>query len=288
MHAPLLQLLTEQGIDPNAQQIIVMRHADRKKYRLEKYVGTRPFVLYQAVQPTRMPVGSYLVSFFGHRPGHGLLLGVWRVNNVMPAGEAVRKGLTEGSFEPLTPDWPGYYHELQETGVLADLRLKLEIAWPGKELNWRQIASGGRQPQNRVRFPASVRSEPAVPFRGLTGASLVMAELRAALQDMTWQKALCEAAGVYLITDERTGNQYVGSACGRQGFLGRWAEYAFNGHGGNKKLIQLLEGSPGRELDFRFTILEVASTGAGPREVLAREAYWKIALGSRAFGLNLN
>ena len=211
-----LDLLAVQGIDPNAQQITLMRHAD-KRYPLAKYIGTRALNLYQAVQPRQMPEGSLLASFFGHRPGHGLLLGIWRVQAVMPAGDAVRQGLTAGSFEPLHENWTGYFHDLQETGFLAEHRLKLEITWLGKELAWRRILHPAEAGVSKVVYPVSMRQGCAIPFGGLAGASLVMSELRIALQNATWQQGLLGISAVYLITDERSGAHYIGSASGRHG-----------------------------------------------------------------------
>ena len=263
-----------------------MRHKDRR-YPLVKYIGTRALNLYQAMQRYAMPVGSLVVSFYGHRPAHGLLLGVWRVDSAMPAAEAVRLGLTDGSFEPLHADWGGYFHELVELNVLDDLRLKLEIVWTGRELSWRRIlrpTAAGQSPSYEVR----TRAEPAVPFESLSKVSLVMSELRIALQDHTWQKMLAGAAGIYLITDERDGMHYVGSASGVGGLKSRWENYASCGHGGNKRHIELLAIAPGRELDLRFTLLEVVSVETPRSEVIRRESYWKVALGSRTFGLNLN
>lgn len=280
-------LLAVQGIDPDGQQITLMRHAD-KRYPLAKYIGTRALNLYRAVQPRRMPEGSLLASFFGHRPGHGLLLGIWRVQAVMPAGDAVRQGLTAGSFEPLHENWTGYFHDLQETGFLAEHRLKLEITWLGKELAWRRILRPAETAGSKPVYPVSMRQECAIPFSGLAGASLVMSELRIALQDATWQQGLLGISAVYLITDERSGAHYIGSASGCQGLLSRWGNYAGSGHGGNTRLIQILAAEPGRELDFRFTVLEVLPADMPKRGVIQRESYWKVALGSRVFGLNLN
>ena len=48
-----------------------------------------------------------------------------------------------------------------------------------------------------------------------------------------WPSALRAARGVYLLTCLRTREQYVGSATGEDGFLGRWAGYERDGHGGN-------------------------------------------------------
>ncbi|SOE64452.1 hypothetical protein SAMN05446935_2470 [Burkholderia sp. YR290] len=314
MFEDLLDLLETVGVDPAAQQITLMRHKD-KRYPLVKYIGTRALNLYQAMQPREMPVGSLLVAFYGNRPGHALLLGVWRVEGVLSPGEAIRRGLLEGSFEPLDENWGGYYHDLRELDLLADLRLKLEIEWTGKEVAWRRVLRptkakrerrttnlpnghvvSGAEPGNCSRSPmpmgcrysVTAKLESAVPFQGLTGVSLVMAELRIALRDAAWQQGLAGVFGVYLITDERGGQHYVGSASGAQGLLQRWSNYATTGHGGNKLLTQMLAATPGRELDLRFTLLEVLPAGTPRQEVIRRESYWKVALGSRTFGLNLN
>ncbi len=46
-----------------------------------------------------------------------------------------------------------------------------------------------------------------------------------------WHRALSSVAGVYLIMDQVSGLQYIGSAYGKDGILGRWMNYARNGHG---------------------------------------------------------
>jgi hypothetical protein len=115
-----------------------------------------------------------------------------------------------------------------------------------------------------------------------------MAELRIALRDAAWQQGLAGVSGIYLITDERGGQHYVGSASGAQGLLQRWSNYAASGHGGNKLLGQVLATAPGRDLDLRFTLLEALPADTPREEVIRRESYWKVALGSRTFGMNLN
>ena len=282
----LLDLLAARGIDIDAQQITLMRHKDRR-YPLFKYIGTHALNLYQAMQPRAMPVGSLLLACYGHKAGHGLLLGLWRVRGVMPAGEAIQQGLTQGSFEPQDPTWPGYFHDLEELDLIDDLRLKVEIVWSGRELAWRRILKR-TAPAQKAPFPARMRGEPAVPFESLTGVSLVMSELRLALGDPIWQKHLAGVSGVYLMTDERGGQHYIGSASGAGGLHGRWCNYASCGHGGNKLLVELLATVPGRELDFRFTLLEALPADTPRREVVRRESFWKVALGSRTFGLNAN
>jgi len=69
---------------------------------------------------------------------------------------------------------------------------------------------------------------------------------------------LSSVAGVYLKTDMTDGNQYVGSASGKLGIMGRWRSYAETKHGGNIRLISLLEEEPDRY--NQFSILNFMGT----------------------------
>lgn len=96
-----------------------------------------------------------------------------------------------------------------------------------------------------------------------------------------WIGALGGVRGVYLLVTEQ-GEQYIGSATGADGFIGRWRSYLANGHGGNVLLRKA------GYTDYAMTILEVASPDMSPNDILIREAFWKAKLGSRAHGLNAN
>jgi hypothetical protein len=104
----------------------------------------------------------------------------------------------------------------------------------------------------------------------------------------TWKAVLRSKKGVYLLVCKETGAQYVGSATGDNGFLGRWNAYAADGHGGNKLLKER------NQRDYTVSILEMVGSGAQRSEVLVLENLWKEKLGSRAerlgdeFGLNAN
>jgi hypothetical protein len=99
----------------------------------------------------------------------------------------------------------------------------------------------------------------------------------------SWTQVLRNARGVYLLVRRRTGEQYVGSATGADGFFSRWLCYQ-DGHGGNVGLREL--GADSAEYDVN--ILEVAASNATVEEVLERESLWKIKLGTRAMGLQRN
>jgi hypothetical protein len=95
----------------------------------------------------------------------------------------------------------------------------------------------------------------------------------------SWKAALSSVAGVYLITDTKTGRHYVGSAYGVGGIWRRWRDYSESGHGNNKNLRRLLQKKDSVfKSSFQFSILETADTTASKDDVLEREIHWKNAL----------
>lgn len=105
----------------------------------------------------------------------------------------------------------------------------------------------------------------------------------------SWRSALSSVNGVYNIADTHKGYQYIGSAYGAGGIWSRWANYAKNGHGGNKELRRLLSerGSEYAE-NFQFSVLEICDPIMSRDQVIARESHWKECLLTRRFGYNEN
>src|SRR5207249_1052408 len=90
-----------------------------------------------------------------------------------------------------------------------------------------------------------------------------------------WKVVLAQWRGIYYIFDSSDGKGYVGSAYGEDNLLGRWSNYAAQGHGGNRLLRQ-------REpKNFSFTILQLLSPDTNLGEVVALEASWKRRLHTR-------
>ena len=106
-----------------------------------------------------------------------------------------------------------------------------------------------------------------------------------------WIGALGNQKAVYLITDKNNGMLYVGSATAENGMLlRRWSNYVANGHGGNKKLVELVnrEGFDYIKKNFQYSILENYNAKTDDKVVLRRESWWKETLQSRGFGYNDN
>ncbi len=128
-------------------------------------------------------------------------------------------------------------------------------------------------------------------FPGFKSVSLSKSELDLIVRQSldSWRTALSNVAGVYLISDTKTGGLYVGSASGEGGIWQRWSEYSATGHGGNVELRKLLgKEMVERSKDLHFAILEIADVHASKEEILGRESHWKDILLTRTHGLNAN
>lgn len=103
----------------------------------------------------------------------------------------------------------------------------------------------------------------------------------------SWQTALRNMKGIYLIVDTSTGAAYVGKADGSQMLWARWSSYAKSRHGGNVELKKF--DHKHIETHFQWSILEVMDEKTQDDYVNARESWWKLALSTRATGgLNRN
>lgn len=105
----------------------------------------------------------------------------------------------------------------------------------------------------------------------------------------SWYSALSNVSGIYLITDAKTGDLYVGSATGGEGIWQRWCDYSKNGHGDNKELRALLKkNGKNYSVNFQYSILEIGDTHASAHDIRERESYWKKVLCSKDHGNNDN
>ena len=103
-----------------------------------------------------------------------------------------------------------------------------------------------------------------------------------------WQAALSNVEGVYLILDMANGKQYVGSAYGDRGILGRWECYVNSLHGNNKLMKEVICTYPERYKYFQFSILQIFSKSTVDSIVVHAENQWKEKLGTIDFGMNDN
>ena len=200
-----------------------------------------------------------------------LYVGVYRVDGVREAEES------------------GFIYDLTRLPGLEHLDGRTIINF---EKTFRNSYPWGRNYEDNL-IVNSIREEPLsiADFPGFNEIRLSFDLLQAIIRqdNPSWRSALANIAGVYVISDGKTGSQYVGSAYGGIGIWQRWSEYANTGHGGNKELKQLLRDN-GKDYakSFQFALVEVCDINAGIDFILSRERHWKDVLMTREFGLNSN
>lgn len=151
----------------------------------------------------------------------------------------------------------------------------LFVDWGKGHRAWIQRADRQDKPVIELRRSAY---EPAFP--GLLAFRETVSKIPAL--PVSWSVPLASTKGIYLLACPETGRQYVGSATGEDGFLGRWMAYATTGDGGNVDL---------RGVDtagYSCSILEVAGSGQTTDDISRREGIWKEKLHSRSLGHNRN
>lgn len=132
-------------------------------------------------------------------------------------------------------------------------------------------------------------------FSGYQNVRLKHHELQRIIanDEPSWKGALSSVKGVYVITDLSSGQLYVGSASGEaNGLWQRWAGYAHlnNLTGGNMELERMRAdlGDDHIISNFQYSILEIFDPKTKAETILKRESFWKLALDSRAHGMNRN
>ena len=156
-----------------------------------------------------------------------------------------------------------------------DLVERVVVRWGTSARSWSQWAHSQRKEVVEIRRETI---EPVFP--GFAAFATTLEEVP--LLRPSWRTALASVKGIYLLVCPKTGDQYVGSASGEDGFWGRWSSYAADGHGGNVLLRTR------RKVNYGIAILETASSAMSTSDIINRERVWKTKLGSRAHGLNAN
>lgn len=273
------------GLDMS-KNIKIARHMDTRDVDVHELYATSHFELYQSYQEkNQFKDCDYLVSCLGIENNQALLIGVYeiksitRVNGFPDHYDVPYRGKAKVESK--------YRYDLEKVNGFEELENRLVIKWQNIAQAWCMRIDTNEKEVVQLLPKGFVRD-----FPGYLEFNLYYRELQNIISDPNangiWHRMLSSVGGVYLILDTIDGRQYVGSASGKEGILGRWKEYAKNGHGGNKKLIELLEADPERLQKFKFTILQTLPRTLTKNEVISEESKYKEKLGSRAFGLNLN
>jgi len=274
------ELLELRGLDTTCR-VKLVRHMDAR-YDVYELYRTGHLETYQSYQGKPIFECDFIVSFIGMERSYAKFIGVYKVGRRFASRDTpVPRGFPYPEFA--TGD--GCFYELSKCAGFEDLENRVVIDWGKSARMWHQRLSKKRVVEI---LPEGYVKE----FPGFLEFVLDFDELVQLINhpdaNREWHLMLSSVAGVYLIVDRKTGLQYVGSAYGKRGILGRWSTYAHTGHGGNEKLIHLIGSDPGYARNFQFTILRTLPRTLTAKEVIEYERQYKEKLGTKAFGLNLN
>lgn len=272
-------ILDAYGVNPQAVRLL--------RHQTVKYGGRTPYTLwrddhsgflaYQAIQSAQNRsrlAGRYWASFVVTPAQSTLFVGLYEVERIGPCDPQIIDPLRRvPATQKGARDLDLYRQTL--VGVSMEDAGRVFVDWGAGTRSWVQIAANRPKPIVEV---TRVFQEEVFPGYGRFIANLSSIEAL----PTGWLSALRAARGVYLLTCPRTKEQYVGSATGEDGFLGRWLGYARDGHGGNV-------GLKSREIaDYQVSILEVSGSAVTYEDVIGAETLWKTKLQSREMGLNKN
>lgn len=277
----IIELLKLRGLD-TSKKIKIIRHQS-KNWDLADLANKPGMIeIYQSYQAKPVLECDYIVSFIGFDASFARFYGVFEV-----------KSKKQAQTVPLPKEFPyqdmdvsGLYYDLIEVPGFEGLKHRVVIKWGKAALAWHQWLNKENNKEIIQILPEGYVRE----FPGYLDTILTYDQLVGICQNpiahKVWHDMLSAVAGIYLIVDTTDGMQYVGSAYGEAGILGRWMSYVGNGHGGNKKLIEILSKDPERIKHFQYTILQTLNKTLPQKEVQQVEQLYMKKLGSRAFGLN--
>ena len=206
---------------------------------------------------------DYIISFIAERHKFARYVGVWKVLS--------KKKLQNGR----------YRYRTEGLSNDDDLLERLIVEWGDGNRAWAQwLHPKGNKKVYEILPPNYVKE-----FPGFYDFILTYRELKELIQNPVpnreWQRMLSAISGVYVILDTKSGDQYVGSACGENGLWGRWKQYSNDPSGGNKLLKELLRKYPRRSDEFQFSVLRVLEPHSTQDTVIEQETLLKEKLGSK-------
>ena len=279
------KILKEAGLD-TSKRIKLVRHKDNRSELMidgkvvngnpyDWYINDRKsFIAYQSEQSEeRFKNADYIVSFIGEDGTTARMVGVYRV-----------LGLDKERMERVNNGH--FFYQMEEVDGFDELNERVIIDWGKSAINWHQWLD-----KNDKEIIAIERKGIDWVCPDYDQIKLSFEQLQRIFRDeiSVWKNKLSASNCIYVISDSKSGNLYVGSTYNREGIWGRWKDYAATGHGGDVELVKLLEADPEyAKKYFTWAILQVLPLGIQDEKAISIETLWKNKLGRTACALNRN
>jgi len=212
-------LLSDKGIDSSKLRVRVVRHRPHEpelKKVLPWLAAEKPsiFNMYQQLQlpleEKQLVKADYLVSFIGLKPAEALFVGFYKVKGNREVTYSECSNFPDNvELQKLGMRWHSRRNRLLFNLVLTNLyqewKGKLIITWKG-ERSWARWLKTGAFPVKTI-LDESALEKGMPPWNELI---LSWEELKHLPK--SWIGTLEQWRGIYLITDEKDGARYIGSA----------------------------------------------------------------------------
>lgn len=271
-------------IDMN--KVKAVRHMD-SRIDFKKLIRNELLEEYQSYQSKNVFHScDYIASFIADGGTRSLFVGIYKVVQKPMSSDVytVSDLLIECNH---TKTIEVYKYALEKITDFEELERRLVIDWGNSTLSWHQWILNSNKRVIEILPKGFVKS-----FTDYLDFILSFSELKEIIENKEanreWHNKLSSVGGIYLIVDTLNGNQYIGSAYGENGILGRWTKYVKENMKENKALIELVSNNHGYENNFNFSILRTLPKSITDKEVIQIENLYKAKLGTKVFGLNLN
>ena len=276
-------ILTKAGLDPNRVKLI--RHALSDK-AFKKCYDQNMVLEYTRVQnPSFSRNYDYWCVFISDKSTHARFIGCYKVCDQVPNTPDM---MPDGYPVPSMFCGNNAFFTLEHNDMLREYEEKLIIDWGRATRSWHQKGSNEKP-------IISIQADSQKSFKGYEDLIVSFDELQEIVNSghttySDWRAALSSVYAVYLIVDQDSGHQYVGSAYNTaDGLWGRWSDYiATGGHGGNKKMAEAMKQNPERCHHLQFSILQILPKTMSHEDVVHIETLWKNKLLTKVHGWNEN
>ena len=280
-------LLKMYGLDNyiNTKKVKMVRHQDNS-LNFEKLLKSNLLEEYQKYQSKDVfRECDYILVYTAFGKTHSLFYGIYRIKGKEYSENIKVSKALQSCNHP--NNFKGFIYDLEEVHFLDDLKNRLVIDWGKSTITWDQWLNKNNKDVVSIRPKGYVKD-----FTGYLDVVLSFLELENIIKykeaNQTWFNKLSSIYAIYLILDTKTGNQYIGSASGKEGLWGRWKNYVDSIHGGNNSLRELIEKNGDHyKYKFQYSILHILSATKASK-VQYYEKLYKKKLGSKTFGLNQN
>ena len=182
-------------------KVKLVRHKDARVEYRDMLKNRDTLLKYQSQQPSHVFKDcDYIISFIGNERNRSTLFGIYKVNDVEQK---------DGIF----------HYGLKQVPELEHLNDRIVIDWGKAGRQWHQDY------KNIKEIVQILEVGYIGNFTGLLDFTLEYNELHRLIQNpdanRDWYHNLSSVNGIYLILDQKTGMQYIGSASGNKGIWGR-------------------------------------------------------------------